>query len=704
MRVTFPAAANDRGDTPLDVVLSPLAGAVPIGLRGSVFGVAPTGPATPNTPFLNGPPLFYRLDFDGGVARLRTRRGGGPSARVAAGAEAEGEEWRFRDFGITRLSPKLGARDFSNTALLPVRAPGGAAGLLATYDAGRPHHLDPDALELLAPLGAQRSWRANLLMARPFKQVFSTAHPAYDAAADELFVVNHGRSLNAVLSRLFGFVRRWIPWASAPDDDFDSLLARGVGMMRGAMTDVASAPAALPRLLSSLRHAVVEVVDAPVDTLLGTVGEQLAFAEWLLHFGKMLAEFAKDGPLEGEGPRAPFTYLLRWRGAAGPRRYALHLNGAPLQVLESAHQMAVTRDWVVIVDAAFKMELDGITSIPNAVPESLVAAFRREVSRPQSHTARFYFVRRADLDRADLPSDGHPSFPASVVDVTEVVVPGEVVHFHADFLPSPEGHAVLYAVHQNAMDGAEFVLRGDRRYDGAALPPEVLGTFPASMSTNAVGRHAVDVARACVAESRVVQSPDLTWALGLTAGPGINTGLGNADRHTALYVYSQGLVPDQLTELVHALYDTYPHRAESDLRRLLADGGAPAALLRVDLATMSIVAHHRLAADQQLVSPQFVPDAGGGPGWLVCNVFSGDDSIANGFAPREVWIYAADALAAGPACRLGHESLDWGYTLHTAWLPEVTAATRAGLVTLEDDLGDWLREPEIWDFYDRHLR
>jgi hypothetical protein len=79
-------------------------------------------------------------------------------------------------------------------------------------------------------------------------------------------------------------------------------------------------------------------------------------------------------------------------------------------------------------------------------------------------------------------------------------------------------------------------------------------------------------------------------------------------------------------------------------------------------------------------------------------------SISAGFAAREVWIFRAGDLAAGPVCRLGHPDLDWGYTLHTAWLPAVPALSRAGMVTLEDDLGDCLNNPGVRDFYERRLR
>lgn len=708
MGVTFPASANQRGEREVDVALR-CEGTVPMSLRGSVFGLAPTGDWNPNTPFLNGDPLFYRLDFSGGAARVRTRLGAVLGGRLESAARAAGPEWEFRDFGITRLSAKLGARDFSNTALLPVRLPSGAAGLLATYDAGRPNYLDPASLDLLGPLGALRQWRANLLMARPFKQVFSTAHPCFDESTGELFVVNHGRALGEVGSRLFAFVRTWLPWnpsgdrtpGEALDDFIDNFRTAKIGAAGLRELPGLALRSVLRRARSALSGSTPRLT--PLLDEARAMRGRLEFARWFPAFLGMLKDFASEGPLEGEAPHEPFTYLLRWTDGGAPRRYELRRGSRPVQVLESAHQMALTRDWVVFVDAAFKMEIDGITSIPESTPTAMLVAFRREVSRAQSHTARFYFVRRGDLDRRDLPSNNNPSFPAEVVQARCVEISGEVVHFHVNLEPTPEGHVTLIAVHQNAMDGAEFVLRGDVRYDGAEIPPEILGTFPASMSLNTVGRHEVDPVDERVVSSRLVSSADLGWALGLTAGPGIHTWGAQVQKLKDLYVYSQGLVPDQLTKLVYDLYKDYPQRAERDLQRLLARGGAPAALLRIDLEAMTIAEHYPLADDQQLVSPQYVPDDDG-PGWVVCNVFSGERSIALGARAREIWIFTAGDIKAGPVCRLWHPDINWGYTLHTAWLPEATPTPREGMVSLEEDLGDWLADPEFRGFYERYLK
>ena len=65
------------------------------------------------------------------------------------------------------------------------------------------------------------------------------------------------------------------------------------------------------------------------------------------------------------------------------------------------------------------------------------------------------------------------------------------------------------------------------------------------------------------------------------------------------------------------------------------------------------------------LSPTFVPKSNGNidEGYLV--VFVVNDRA------DEVWIFDAADLASGPICRLGHTKLDFGFTLHTAWVPEL---------------------------------
>ena len=105
----------------------------------------------------------------------------------------------FKNFGISRMSLLLGARNEANTAVIPVQFDYMTnPGLLVTYDVGRPFVMDPVSLELLTPVGHNREWM-NAQPAQvpwPFGVVQTTAHPMFDPNTSEFFTVNYVRESN----------------------------------------------------------------------------------------------------------------------------------------------------------------------------------------------------------------------------------------------------------------------------------------------------------------------------------------------------------------------------------------------------------------------------------------------------------------------------------------------------------------------------
>ena len=85
------------------------------------------------------------------------------------------------------------------------------------------------------------------------------------------------------------------------------------------------------------------------------------------------------GSVAGE----PFTDLLRWDGKGEVRRWTLvdEASGAPVHVAQSAHQLAVTRDHVIVVDCAFLVENEQILdpSLSRAqAPDTVAWIVRRD--------------------------------------------------------------------------------------------------------------------------------------------------------------------------------------------------------------------------------------------------------------------------------------------------------------------------------------
>lgn len=190
-----------------DLNLNIIEGQLPENIQGHVFIVAPVGtvdsrglPFANGDSLLNGDGMIYRLDFHRqGEAKVTTRLVKPPDyyADQATQPGSQYEKYRFRNHGITRFSSTLGFRDELNTSFLPMRWSEDSLGrLLVTYDAGRPYELDTETLEVVTPVGSNQEWQAEVNKPPfPFKPILSTAHPAFDAYAGEMFTVNYGRSI-----------------------------------------------------------------------------------------------------------------------------------------------------------------------------------------------------------------------------------------------------------------------------------------------------------------------------------------------------------------------------------------------------------------------------------------------------------------------------------------------------------------------------
>ena len=140
---------------------------LPTDLWGYAFFACPLPPVTTfstdqyargDRMVLNGDGMLYRLGFEAGRATLKTRMMKTPCyyADLAAQLVPKFDKigYRFLDGGMVRHSLLLGTRNQMNTAFLATKEH-----LLATFDAARPHIIDPDSLELLEPIGAASNWQ-----------------------------------------------------------------------------------------------------------------------------------------------------------------------------------------------------------------------------------------------------------------------------------------------------------------------------------------------------------------------------------------------------------------------------------------------------------------------------------------------------------------------------------------------------------------
>lgn len=691
------------------------AGAEAEPLHGHWFTVSPVGTvervdSSPPATFLAGDGMVYRLDLAPGAATLSSALVEDPTlkAHEILHADRRASPRRYTDipeyvaYGVAIISlgldRGLGSRLLANTALQPIDVADRPL-LLVTTDGGRPLVFDPSSMCSIGALGAISDWRPALLGKTVFPFVNTTAHPAYDGRTRELYSINFARDLTAELAALG---HAGLPFRLSAD----KLSIEGHG---GAAQPAAYVPELvlgdLCRLRPGLRGDAHDdglvhdpVADVYYATLAGKRAKKLFGApggperRWVVPLAGELVRALRSqlfGSRRTVGMRLAaivrtmysdvgnrFTDLLRWSDDFRElTRFRVECDGEEVSIVDSAHQMAVTRDHVLFADTQFKFALTLVLS--NALghlPSWVARTLRKYLTRPQSEHCRLFIVRRRDL-----------AGPGGTVQARCVVLDAEVVHFFAEYDDS--AGIELTAVHQRAMDGAEFVAESDRIYGGGAAADGLVGMFPMALDRNEVARYRIQPgARGPLKPYTAFTDDHHTWMVGIGAGPGIGTweranrGRTPPDSIPWTAWYNEGFLPELLTLHTYELYRDYRGRtydrrggAHKSLRELEAEveaGGRPATFFAAAVAADRLLLHSALELPPgvQLVSPQWSParDDPSHPGFIVAVVFRTRATGADE-RTREVWVFRADRLGA-PILRFDASAAGWQYTLHTAWL------------------------------------
>ncbi len=354
-----------------------------------------------------------------------------------------------------------------------------------------------------------------------------------------------------------------------------------------------------------------------------------------------------------------FTRLIRWDGKSSFEIFELvDSRGKPLHIAQGVHQIAATRDFIVVMDTAVQIE-----------PEQLLY---EDYSRGTQPVTRVHLVRRADL--------GHNR----KVGVVSAEFPRETIHFACDY-ENPNGAVVLHLAHVNGADASEWVRSDDLLADGFSYPrKEITGMLPSPTDLGAVAKVTLDGNTGqLLREPELAWDEQVGWGIALTThAPGGMNGelpIPTPGKIEAIYWNSLGYHPEMLTRRMLRLYADHPYRRVPVDQ--LPRQPQPAALFRVDTETMEVCDRYLFPSGTMNSSPQFVPTGTGATqGYLVCTVIND--------ASDELWIFDASRLSPGPICRLGHRALDLGFTLHSTWLPSLRAPQSHYRVSLRRDLED----------------
>ena len=683
---------------------------LPEDLQGHVFIVGPVGtedspryegssyvvePAQDGwTPLFNGDGMIYRLDFhqtpqtdsdadrtEVGKAWMASRIVKTPDYYADLALETNPryqKDWpeqypflKFHNFGLSRLSINVGNRNSLNTAFLPMKFSDGSERLLVTWDGGRPYEIDPRTLDPIAPIGWNKQWKpmtqALDIFKMPFPFALSTAHPVFDTHTDEMFTVNVGKSQRNLIDQ-----SRYLPfWA-----------------IKFAKRYLKNQNSFLRRILDFGIRKWVQCI------------KFCAFLDWLFE------DIFITPDLNGEN----FVYLTHWTGSGTDvtQWQVLDENERPLKIRQSPHQMALTRDYVILSDSAFKLTLSDLLPYLDIQQSAEVQKLLWRETENHNEFERILKQRQASFleflrehlsyeafDYTDIYIIPRKNLQPGAFSVTakKITIEPETPHFLADY-ENPEGKISLYVAHSNASDPAEFIHKVDESYYQEPKITQALqersGATVAPMDVNKLGCWQIDVETGTTEHSLlpVEEAKEYLWSLAIYAWRGFQP-----DRFTDIYWNCWGAWQDLVSTFIVDMYDDYARRTVpmSEMLDDILKNCQPSNLLRMHIDRTSpspklgVPDAYEFPPGYFGNSPQFIPRLGSEDqtnGYISCIVIHSDRPRSD---KCELWIFDARDLSSGPRYRLSHPQLNIGITVHSTWLSKLeTPPVRTDYSVRED--------------------
>jgi carotenoid cleavage dioxygenase-like enzyme len=692
--------------TETDGKLQVFDGILPADLHGIFYVVYPVGsvnsgglpfPETINgsynseyaSPLMNGDGMILSISFDGSQApAIKSRlikppcffadyntRDASPASSKKGGTDLS--NFKFLNFGISRMSMFLGARNLLNTAVIPVRFNDSDPFLLSTYDVGRPFIMDPLKLTLQSPLGASTDWMPATpsFLNWPFPVVQTTAHPSFDPATQELFSVNYCKASTA---KEYLITQRTAHYLTTDKELFKGKLKLFCEKMLG-------------------------------ETDAGKI------ADSLMSFFENL-DFHMTGQVQKEMSTASAdtsVWLMKWKGEEIIEKWTLtDQQGNALQIQECMHQTALTKDYIVLTQTAFKFSLDLLINNPFPNEPCIDWLIRQCLASAMLPYTDCYIVNRSDLKtgagkvtayKLQMPSISALSsaLPIPSTDTTHPI-PVETIHYSCDY-QNPDGIITLYAIHNSSSCVAEWIRPYDTaQISGQPVDNNLMGMFAlGSMDVNRIGKWVIDFKTLTVdnANSKQYYSPgkipaknisiannrnaDIganTWTLGLYTFRDIISPFKPVDKIKYIWYIANGMDPDYLTEFIYEMYKNCADRIlPVDDVMAYTKAGIPQTLIRLNCDAMQPDDYFQFAYGTYVRSTQFIPRplATAGveyelDGYLFCTMQVPIDPVNY---RSEYWVFDATKISSGPVCKLFFNGIQFCFTLHSAWMESAKAYT-----------------------------
>ncbi|WP_171974839.1 carotenoid oxygenase family protein [Leptolyngbya sp. 'hensonii'] len=606
---------------------------LPTDLQGYVFNIAPLPPSSEAFPaddriVLNGDGMIYRLGFEAGQAILKTRITKTVCYYADQLMQRIPKSWpnrlfrwwtSFRDGGIVRTSLPMGSRNQLNTAFLAVRDH-----LLVTFDGGRPHEVDPDSLEILSPIGTIHQWKPLLLFMKNVPRLFRYIFQPYSTAAHPVFDLSPSASGES---------------QSSPDpaDFYIANFSAGLGLINA---------------VTKLRR-------------------------WFRQRGIYLGSWGSYTHLV----RCRFNHEIEhWKLLVEERsRFSEQPRCHPVVLEQAAHQMAISRNYIILPDVSFKMELSEVFAPFVYLIRKLFKNFPRLVP-PQPYTTLYI------IDRRKLGQGGSADEPKAIT-VKKAVIPYELAHFAIDY-DDTDDQITLHVGHTDGWDVTEWIRQGDRRWDDhSPMPRDLWGMQTSTTDLGSLGRYVIDAQTGNIVKSAILSDADRnTWSISVCSHhelcrdrPSVSE-----EKVKTIYWMSWGFTRQLIPQRIYNAYD------ELRENRLVAfddlpQADQPMSLLRVDTQAMEITDYFQFRLGCFARSPQFVPSAlppaaGQDPtthGYIVCVVLDDDikdlaDPVTQEPKPNdEFWVFHADDFKNKPIYRLEHPEVTMEQTIHSTWIQSI---------------------------------
>ncbi|MGB6301188.1 MAG: carotenoid oxygenase family protein [Rivularia sp. (in: cyanobacteria)] len=377
---------------------------------------------------------------------------------------------------------------------------------------------------------------------------------------------------------------------------------------------------------------------------------------------------------------------------------------------QTIHQMAITEDYIIFMDIAFKTEFSQIFSsfwlksisefkdtIINLFKTLCLSAFSKHRDNvenifskigtwihstflrlipPKSYT-NLYIVNRKSLSEKIKGKQNQ-------IKVEKVTIPREVSHFAVDYC-NPENKIILHIGHNNGSDVTEWIGKYDLSVYGNKLRQELAGMIVGTTDLGCLSRYVIDAETGVVNDARVISDPRFTWSLSVYTHRDLsNQSIDETtDEVKNIYWMSWGFSWENIPERIYSAYKDSKFR-QLDYSELSKEGYKPTQLLRLDTEKMKIVDSFKFPYGHFACTPQFVPSSLPCPedkdpsihGYIVCVVLA--DNPEDPEQPQdEFWILHADDFNNKPVYRLREASdnespnIDIGLTIHSTWLQEI---------------------------------